>query len=71
MMTKQLHSIDVILEAMPRVRSAVRDDIAKRIADGEDIYHSRDGNVMINDRVIKTLSSATETGPKRAQRRAA
>lgn len=64
-------SIDAILEKMPLVRTAVRDDIANRMSDGEDICHSRNGDLMVNDRVIKSLDAAAGANAKWVGRRAA
>jgi hypothetical protein len=70
-MSKPSNSIDAVLEAMPFVRAAVRKEIANRIEDGDDIGHVRDGNLMINDRVVTDIDSVTGISPEKTKRRAA
>jgi hypothetical protein len=70
-MKNKAFGIDAILEVMPLVQAAVRDDVAKRVADGEDIYHARNGNLMVNDRVIESLGATAGASGKRVERRAA
>jgi hypothetical protein len=70
-MKNRSFAIDAVLEDMPLVQAAVRDEIAKRVADGDEIYHARNGNLMVNDRVIKPLGATAGASGKRVERRAA
>jgi hypothetical protein len=70
-MAKSVSSMTEILGAMPRVRKAVREDIKKRIAAGEEIYHARDGRLMINDSVKKALEPQVDMNRTSARRQAA
>ncbi len=65
-MKKADPSIDAILAAMPQVQEAVRAEIAARMANGEDIYHAKDGKLMINDRIVGKVGGRTAAARKAA-----
>lgn len=54
-MKTSVSSMEDILAAMPAVRKAMREDIAKRIAAGENIGYVEDDKVMIGGRAVADL----------------
>jgi hypothetical protein len=54
-MTKNVSSVADIVKVMSSVQDAVRAEIAKRMADGEEIAHAENGRLMISGELVEEI----------------